>query len=301
MRILSSTTWFSYGYKSCSYTVHFNYGIFRTKTLQHSSKLLSSELCLFIIWNNCYDIEVFIFILNNLLSPSIKFTREMEKTLFLFWIFFLLVLTSSEGNITFDVFYKRTNTHCYLNFSSCHKSHVKSNVPYNLARRLVTIVSDPDQLEFRLNQPRQFLLEYNYPKKFINNCFKRAKTQGPRFNIKKDIIPLVVTYNPRHSIDFNLIKGLMENFESKHLQEVFKPFKIINSSRQNSNLKRLLTRADFNSLQKNVSGITHSNNERCGLCQGNYIIQGNKLCKPSSGELLFSITQAYGNFRVKLY
>ena len=64
----------------------------------------------------------------------------------------------------------------------------------------------------------------------------------------------------------------MENFESKHLQEVFKPFKIIKSSRQNPNLKRLLARADFNSLQNNVSGITHCNDERCDLCQGNYII-----------------------------
>ena len=53
----------------------------------------------------------------------------------------------------------------------------------------------------------------------------------------------------------------MENFERKHLQDVFKPFKIIKSSRQNPNLKRLLTRADFNSLQNNVSGITHCNNE----------------------------------------
>ena len=85
----------------------------------------------------------------------------------------------------------------------------------------------------------------------------------------------------------------MENFESKHLQEVFKPFKIIKSSRQNPNLKRLLTRADFNSLQNNVSGITHCNNERCDLCQGNYTIQENKLLKPFSGELLFSIAQTF--------
>ena len=76
--------------------------------------------------------------------------------------------------------------------------------------------------------------------------------------IKKNIIPpLVVTYNQRHPIDFSLIKGLMENFESKHLQEVFKPFRMIKSSRQNPDLKRLLTRADFNSLQNNVSAITH--------------------------------------------
>ena len=198
----------------------------------------------------------------------------------------ILVLKSSEANITFDVFYKKTSTHRYLNFSSCHKSHVKRNLPCNLARRLVTIVSDPDQLEFRLSELRQFLLKCNYPKKLINNCFKRAKTQGPRFNYQKSIIPLVVTYNPRHPIDFNLIKGLMENFESKHLQEVFKPFKMIKSSRQNPNLKRLLTRADFNSSQNNVSGITHCNNERCDICPGN-------LFKPSSGELLFSITQTF--------
>ena len=97
----------------------------------------------------------------------------------------ILVLKSSEGNITSDVFYKKTNTRRYLNFSSCHKSHVKRNVLYNIARRLVTIVWDPDQLEFRLNELRQFLLKFNYPKKRINNCFKRAKPQGPRFDDQK--------------------------------------------------------------------------------------------------------------------
>ena len=86
---------------------------------------------------------------------------------------------------------------------------------------------------------------------------REQKLRVQSLMIKRNIIPLVVTYNPRHSIDFNLIKGLIENFESKHLQEVFKPFKIIKSSRQNPNLKRLLTIADFNSLQNYVSGITH--------------------------------------------
>ena len=58
-----------------------------------------------IIWNNCYDIEVFTFILNKCLSPSIKFTREMDKNSLPFLD--ILVLKSSEGNITLMSFTKR--------------------------------------------------------------------------------------------------------------------------------------------------------------------------------------------------
>ena len=113
-----------------------------------------------------------------------KFTREMDKNSLPFLD--ILALKSSEGHITFDVFYKKTNTCHYLNFNNCHKSHVKRNVPCNLARRLVTIVLDPDQLEFRF---RQFLLKCNCPKKLINNRFKRAETQGPRLDDQNKTSP----------------------------------------------------------------------------------------------------------------
>ena len=39
-----------------------------------------------------------------------------------------------------DIFYKPTDTKQYLNLRSCHPRHVKRGLPYNLARRICTII-----------------------------------------------------------------------------------------------------------------------------------------------------------------
>jgi hypothetical protein len=36
-----------------------------------------------------------------------------------------------------DIFSKDTDTHMYLNFSSSHPKHIKINIPFNLASRII--------------------------------------------------------------------------------------------------------------------------------------------------------------------
>ena len=72
--------------------------------------------------------------LNNL-DDNIKFTMEKhtDKLPFLD----IMVMKNENGTISTD--YKTTNTHRYLDFRSCHKHHVKINVPFNLSRIAWTI------------------------------------------------------------------------------------------------------------------------------------------------------------------
>ena len=53
-------------------------------------------------------------------------------------------LTVKNNSITTDIFYKDTDSKRYLDFYSCHPRHIKRALPYNLARRICTIVSDND-------------------------------------------------------------------------------------------------------------------------------------------------------------
>ena len=47
----------------------------------------------------------------------------------------LKVITTENGDILTDIYYKATNTHDYLSYDSHHPQHVKDNIPYVLAKK----------------------------------------------------------------------------------------------------------------------------------------------------------------------
>ena len=67
------------------------------------------------------------------------------------------VILNSKNEISTDVYYKDTNTHDYLPYDSAHPESCKKNVPYNLAKRIIVFVTDPEKVELRLNELRIWL------------------------------------------------------------------------------------------------------------------------------------------------
>ena len=102
----------------------------------------------FILWD--FDEEHltnFANLLNTLDPDNIQFTIEIDSDK----ISFLDILVIKyEDKIITDIFYKPTNTHQYLHFGSCHSRHTKRDIPYNLARRICTIVSEEETQKVRL-------------------------------------------------------------------------------------------------------------------------------------------------------
>ena len=146
-------------------------------------------MTVFLIWNNQYHLGEFF----GNLDDNVKFTMEKhtDKLPFLD----IMVMKSEDGTISTDIFYKTTNTHRYLDFRSCHKHHVKINVPFNLSRKLCLIVSDKDCLDHRLKvsyfhattPPKSLMKPYQEPK---------DRTQHQRPPRIEDVLPLVITHNP---------------------------------------------------------------------------------------------------------
>ena len=123
------------------------------------------------------DIVVFVNCLNQM-HDAIKFTfekaehevingRKQQVLNFLD----VSVILRDDNVIETDVYYKKTNAHDYLNFKSDHPQHIKNNVPYNLAKRIIVFVSDPIKIENRLEELRKFLLNCEYPDEVIDKCF----------------------------------------------------------------------------------------------------------------------------------
>ena len=156
----------------------------------------------FINWDtNMGPINEFHQILNNL-HPSIKFTMEYNKNEMNFLDIKMIV---KGENILTDIFYKATDIFNYVPFKSVHTKHTLLNIPYNLARRLCTIVDERMTLEERFSKLEQVPQHLGYPQHIIKNGIEKAK-RVPQETLRRPkelvhnnkILTFVSTDNPRN-------------------------------------------------------------------------------------------------------
>ena len=62
----------------------------------------------------------------------------------------------------------------YVHYSSCHTAHIKKNIPFNLARRVCTIVDDEESKTEHLNKLQVTLRNQGYPKWLVNSSITEA-------------------------------------------------------------------------------------------------------------------------------
>ena len=126
----------------------------------------------FIIWDERVDkIENFLQILQKNLHKNMKFTIEVNKNS----INFLNIhLTVRNHKITTDIYRKSTDSQQYIHYKSCHPNPTKRNIPFNLARRICTIVEDTNLKHKRLIELNLNLIKQGYPKSLIQNCMARS-------------------------------------------------------------------------------------------------------------------------------
>ena len=80
------------------------------------------------IWQHGEEkLKEFLKILNSC-HPTIKFTADKVNFLY-------IEVIRSENKLLTDLYIKPTDTHQYLEFSSCHVYHSKKSIPYNQALR----------------------------------------------------------------------------------------------------------------------------------------------------------------------
>ena len=215
-------------------------------------------------------------LLSNSINPNIQYTVSSSPTAVPFLDIFV---KKDNTHIITDIFHKPTDTKQYLNFYSCHPRHTKLNIPFNLARRVCTIVSEPILRKQRLAELKISLLSRDYPEYLIDKGIKRASILSlDELRTPKDkntdnnstIISFVNTYSPNQTDIFKLFTTnkdfLIES--DPNLKTVFKDVKFINSRRQGPNLKRILTRARFSDENHTIDGpmVTKCNKSRCMLC-----------------------------------
>ena len=228
----------------------------------------------FIPWTKSEEeLKTFHYILNNL-HGDINFTLEYDQKE---QPFLDVMVRNKEGKIETDIFYKETDSKQYLLFSSCHPRHTKINIPYNLARRLKTIISEQNVLINRMKELKMFLLKQNYPESLIDGGIEKAMNlEKSTLRTVKDrtedqVMPYVSTHNPKNPEIYNVIQfNLPILHEDPKMSNILSNFKMIKSKRQPKNLKRMLTKAKFNS--NNYHEVKRCQRPNCGLCK--HLIEG---------------------------
>ena len=119
---------------------------------------------------------------------SIAFTYNIGRSVH----FLDITATVSGDRIATDLFAKPTDTHQYLLPSSNHPPHVHQHLPYGLAVRICTIVSDETARLKRLGELKNFLLQREYPVTLVEDQLAKAQTL-PRDEL------LVRRPNPSHA------------------------------------------------------------------------------------------------------
>ena len=236
----------------------------------------------FILWPRDLDIDTFFTILNNL-NTNIQYTIEASTKYITnechiqeLPLLDVLVILRDHKHFSTDIFYKETNSHFYLDYNSHHPQHIKDNIPYGLAKKIIVFVSDDEKIQFRLQQMKSWLLRCNYPLKIINKCFHNAKLQGPapepRKNIKNKLIfTSKFISNFSHENTVRQIDNILKFTKSERINNIFNDCNTMIAYKQPHNILRHVTKAAFTSIPPTISdqpqnGLFRCKRPNCKLC-----------------------------------
>ena len=139
----------------------------------------------------------------NSIHESLKFTVNHSTD----GVEFLdLFVYSDESNTLHTKLYsKPSDTFCYLVPSSCHKTRVIENIPYNTARRRV-VINNSQKPNYTKDKEMfsKHLTKRGYHADFVNNAFERAEKLDRKsmYQLKDDnnevkiCTPLIMDTNP---------------------------------------------------------------------------------------------------------
>ena len=220
--------------------------------------------------------------------PALKFTFDITKTQL---PFLDILLSISNDSISTSIYYKDTDAHSFLNYSSSHPIKTKNSIPFSQFLRLRKLCSkDPDFRE-KAKEMSTFFMNNGYPSTVINdalqkviNISRQEALKNRKSNQTSERIPLILTYHP---LAIPIKKIIYDNFgilsSNAKTCQIFSAPPLM-AYRRDSNLRDTLVRSNL-----------HNDNERPGT-----IACGRSNCKTCdhvSGDT--KISTPSGNFSVR--
>ena len=193
---------------------------------------------IFYKWLEEFDVSYFYQIFDEL-DEDLKFifSQLSRKSNFLD-IHFKII-----GNeMILNLYYKPTDSHNYLNYTSAHPLHTRNNIALSLAKRIVKIVSD--NRDEALDALKNYLIARDHPEHSINDAFSRV-FQPRRHAPDGEILVFISTYNQKHRFHTKVIKDIVTELPSQKMRKIFGGTKVVMGTRQPSSLRKMLTKSNF--------------------------------------------------------
>ena len=224
---------------------------------------------IFLLWEHGEDsLKEFLEHINNI-HPNIKFTADYSFSK----INFLDVEVSNfGGKLATDLFVKPTDTHQYLEFSSCHPDHCKTSIPFSQALRLNRICSKVSSFDRRCNDLEHWLIKRGYDEKIVRRKILDARRHNRddllnrEKSRKSNKLTLNIVYHPSYKHLTRILRKLhvILTFDNDH-QRVFEDVPLV-GFRRGKSLKDILVRAKVPPLE-GIKGKSEScSGKRCGVC-----------------------------------
>ena len=153
-----------------------------------------------------------------------------------------LNITIVNGKLVYDMYYKPTNSFNFLKYTSSHPKHTKDNIALSLGRRIVRIVSQ--ERNTRLAELKDRLLQRNYPEPVIDSAFSKLFQPNTKGSMV-EVITFTHTYNPNHLMNLKNFRDCIKNMKGQTLRTAFNDVSPLVATRQPSNLRKILTKANF--------------------------------------------------------
>ena len=118
----------------------------------------------------------------NSIHPTIKFTADWSYSSVNFLDVKVLM---KDGKIITDLYVKPTDTHQYLESSSCHPYHFKKSIPYSQALRLNRICSNNAFFDQRCNELEHWLHERGYSERVVRQEIFNGTKNTKKWIVRK--------------------------------------------------------------------------------------------------------------------
>ncbi len=250
------------------------------------------------------ELEQFINYVNNF-HPALQFTWEISETS----VSFLDILISINGNrLVTSVFYKPTDSHSYLLYSSSHPNHTKRSIPFSQFLRLHRLCSEDEDFHAKSLEMRDFFVQRGYPTSLLDTAFSKASQiprsetlTNPVTNVtESNQIPLVLTFHP---FNFKVRDIIRKNFHilknDPETSSIFSNNPLV-SFRYSKNIRETLVHSNLHQESSPLSGTFPCGVAQCKTCKfidsstvisapkSTYNIQHNFTC--TSTHLIYCIT-----------
>ena len=193
---------------------------------------------------------------------------------------FLDVLVSKGGTkLETDLFSKKTDTHQFLHFKSCHPFKCKKPIPYSQAIRIRRICSEEHVLEDKLYDLKTWFLKRGYSENLVDQEIQRVngidrnsllqKKNKVNMGNNNDKVTLVRTYHPAVAKRvYHIVKGAHKFIERSDILKAILPIPPRVAFRNAKSLKDMLVRAKLKPVSCNLEkgNFRCSFDKRCQIC-----------------------------------